>query len=163
MTESSASSTAGSGRPDRIMAGAAGAAPEALPHEADRTGKRDATASQQRADPFGAERLAVQIALREIAAEGGEPTSLIARLDALAGRGEVARSRDRQQRLGERDVLGWTAPQADERAVELERADRKPSDVLERRPLAEVLDREIDAQVAERERRVEMVRAAWSE
>ena len=72
---------------------------------ADAVGGGDAPAREQGADALGAERLGVEVPLCHLAAQDRQPPCLLARLDALADRGQAAGAAQCQHAFGNGDIV----------------------------------------------------------
>src|SRR5829696_1982589 len=98
-----------------------------------------------------------EVALTAVAAHRAEARQLQWRLQALGDDGDAERVPEVDDRLDDRRVLGVEAEPGDEAAIDLDRLDREPLEVRERRiPGAEVVDGQVKseaAQVAQGDRR----------
>ena len=92
-------------------------------------------------------RLGEAEALQEVGAEAGELLGLLGRLDTLGDGAEVEVAGQRDDRRGDLGVA--VAQFGDERAVHLEAVHRQVPQVGQRRVAGEVVDGELDAEVAQ--------------
>ena len=77
------------------------------------------------ADHLGGQRVAEQVALREVAAERAQRLELRRRLEPFGDRGQLERVREADDRLDDARVLRLAAEAVDEAAVDLQRLDRE--------------------------------------
>ena len=101
-------------------------------------------------DQLGGARAAEQVALATVAADLAQARQLQRGLDALGDHRQAEGVAELDDGLDDRRVLGVDAQAVDERAVDLDRLDREPLQVGERRVAgAEVVDGEVQAEAAQ--------------
>ena len=104
-----------------------------------------------RGELAGTHRAREMVALAELAAEVEQALDLARLLDALGDDPQPERLAERDDRMGERPLVGAPVGRHDEVPGDLQDVDREPAQVAERRVAGpEVVDRDPDAAVAER-------------
>src|SRR6185369_4228339 len=91
-------------------------------------------------------RLAKQKSLHHVTLERGQILKLFLRLDTLGNHRQIERVAQVDDRAYDRRVVRILADVGDERLINLQRVDRKPLQIIERRVTrAEVVDRDADS------------------